>query len=60
MGIIKKIFGWAFLFFGSICLVHAFLNAPYSKGEVAVGYIIGGLFFASISFYFGAKWVKKT
>lgn len=58
MSIIKKIFGWGLLFFGSICLVHAFLNAPYSRGEVAVGFIITGLVFAAISFYFGAKWIK--
>lgn len=58
MGTIKKIFGWGFLFFGSGCLVRAFLEAPYSKGGVVVGYIIGGLFVASIFFYLGGKWIK--
>lgn len=33
MGTKKKIFGWGFLFFGSICLVYGVLNAPYSRGE---------------------------
>lgn len=59
MGIIKKIFGWLLIFFGSGCLVHAFIDAPYSRGGVAVGYIMGGLLIASIFFYFGWKWVKK-
>lgn len=59
MGVLKKIFGWIFLFIGANFLVSGFIIPDGSGPEVAFGHVAGGLIFAGICFYFGAKWIKK-
>lgn len=58
MGRLKRYFGWFLLLFGSVFITHTFISAPYSRIEVAAGYIVTGLTFAVLSIYVGSKWTK--
>ena len=59
MGVLKRVFGWLFLFIGGNCLVSGFVIPDGCGREAAIGHVVGGLLFAAIFFYFGAKWIKK-